>query len=89
MEITAPPPPGPAPDPVREMWATAAAGWEEHAGYVDERGAAVTEAICAARRRPPASASSSWPAARAGSASPRPSVSAPPATWSCPTSSRR
>lgn len=45
MEITAPPPPGPAPDPVREMWATAAAGWEEHAGYVDERGAAVTEAM--------------------------------------------
>lgn len=45
MERSAPPPQGPAPDPVREMWATASVGWEEHAGYVDERGAAVTAAM--------------------------------------------
>ena len=32
-------------DALHQMWATAAAAWSQHATYVDERGAAVTEAL--------------------------------------------
>ncbi len=45
MERIAPPAPGPGSGPIGEMWATAAAGWDEHAVYVDARGAAVTTAM--------------------------------------------
>lgn len=47
MSVTEPPDTAPArPDSaIRDMWRGAAPGWEQHAGYVDARGARVTEAM--------------------------------------------
>jgi SAM-dependent methyltransferase len=38
---------------LRGMWVAVAAGWERHAGYVDERGLGVTDAMLAAVRPQP------------------------------------
>ncbi|MDX6535729.1 MAG: hypothetical protein QOD37_70, partial [Gaiellales bacterium] len=35
---------------LRGMWVAVAGGWERHAGYVDDRGAGVTQAMLAATR---------------------------------------
>ena len=38
---------------LRGMWVAVAGGWERHAGYVDDRGAGVTQAMLAATRPQP------------------------------------
>jgi SAM-dependent methyltransferase len=38
---------------LRGMWVAVAGGWEQHAGYVDERGAGVTDAMLATTRPQP------------------------------------
>ena len=47
------------------MWAAVAGSWEEHADYVDARGASVTEKMLELTLPQPASACSSWRAGRA------------------------
>ena len=72
------------------MWSSVAPSWGEHAEYADTRGAAITAGMLElSAPRPGERVLELACGAPAASGSPRPSWSAPPARWRCPTSPPR